>query len=287
MQMKKILIFLVLSVNVSVFAYTSANIKDAEFLARRGVINQQDTVQWYRLDSPLTRAELVKIALILKKAEAPSMYQCRGYFADVMVNDWVCRAVEMAAAERLISTENLYFRPQGKITKAEAVSILIKTQPISFIGQPRLPIAKFDIRFAEEDLTYWQEELIQNIYSINLIFPSSYLNRNTYPPVGYFYPNKVITRAEAFEFIVNMLHAVPQAVPEEMPNFMPTTTDNFRFSRWVCHDGTTTNNENVSSCKTTGTWRQYAESDCAWHCSNSTGKCGVNTFTAWNECTDN
>lgn len=45
MQMKKILIFLVLSVNVSVFAYTSANIKDAEFLARRGVINQQDTVQ--------------------------------------------------------------------------------------------------------------------------------------------------------------------------------------------------------------------------------------------------
>jgi hypothetical protein len=37
----------------------------------------------------------------------------------------------MAAEENLISKENLYFRPQAKITKAEAVSILLRTQPIS------------------------------------------------------------------------------------------------------------------------------------------------------------
>jgi hypothetical protein len=235
---------------------------DAEFLAENGIINRQNTSRAYRLDSPLTRAELVKIALILKKSKSPPIYQCRGYFADVITNDWICRAVEMAAEERLIATENLYFRPQAKITKAEAVNILIKTQPISFTGSPFLPPVRVIINF-EEDLTYWQEELIQNIYSINLIFPSSYLNKNTYPLTGYFYPNKMITRAEAFEFIVNMLHTVPQTLPEEMINFTPTTTDNFRFARWTCHDGATTNNENATSCKTTGTWRQYAESDCA------------------------
>lgn len=284
--MKKIILFL-LFVNISAFAYTSANLKDAEFLSKRGIINRQNTARAYRLDDTLTRAELIKIALILKKAKVPAAYQCRGYFADVTINNWICRAVEMAAEENLISQENLYFRPQAKITKAEAVSILLKSQPISFIGEPGLPVGKFDIRFVEDDMTYWQEELIQNVYSMNLIFPNSYLNKDTYPPTGYFYPNAPITRAAAFEFIVNMLSAVPQMHPEETMDLIPTTTDNFRFARWECYDGTTIDNEEASSCKKTVTWRQYAESDCARHCSNSTGKCGVNTFTVWNECYDN
>jgi hypothetical protein len=109
---------------------------DAEFLAKRGIINGQNTARAYRLDDTLTRAELIKIALILKKVGMPAAYQCRGYFADVTMNDWICRAVEMAAEENLISQENLYFRPQAKITKAEAVSILLRSQPISFIGEP-------------------------------------------------------------------------------------------------------------------------------------------------------
>jgi hypothetical protein len=139
----------------------------------------------------------------------------------------------------------------------------------------------------EDDMTYWQEELIQNVYSMNMVFPNSYLNEDTYPYTGYFYPNTPITRAAAFEFIVNILYSVPQARPEEMVNFTPTTTNNFRFSRWVCHDGTTINNENTSSCKPSNTWQEYAENDCANHCSNSTGKCGIETFTVWNECVDN
>lgn len=139
----------------------------------------------------------------------------------------------------------------------------------------------------EEDITYWQEELIQNVYSINLLFPNSYLDEDTYPPTGYFYPNTPITRAAAFEFIVNMLNNVPQLRPEEMANLMPTITGDFRFAQWTCYDGVTTNNENPSSCKPSNTWREYAENECANHCSNSTGKCGVETFSAWNECLDN
>jgi hypothetical protein len=75
--MKKILLFLLVSINISAFAYTSANLKDAEFLAKKGIINRQSTARAYRLDDTLTRAELIKIALILKRVGAPSSYQCR------------------------------------------------------------------------------------------------------------------------------------------------------------------------------------------------------------------
>lgn len=43
-----------------------------------------------------------------------------------MKNDWVCRAVEIAADNDLVSRGNKKFRPQDKITRAEALAILLK-----------------------------------------------------------------------------------------------------------------------------------------------------------------
>lgn len=42
-----------------------------------------------------------------------------------MQNDWICRAVEMAADNGLVSRGNTKFRPQDKITRAESLAILI------------------------------------------------------------------------------------------------------------------------------------------------------------------
>jgi hypothetical protein len=47
-------------------------------------------------------------------------------------NDWVCRAVEIAADNSLVSRGNKKFRPQEKITKAEALAILMNAGGIEY-----------------------------------------------------------------------------------------------------------------------------------------------------------
>ena len=41
-------------------------------------------------------------------------------------NDWICRAVELAADHGIISRENTKARPQDPITRAESLAIMIK-----------------------------------------------------------------------------------------------------------------------------------------------------------------
>jgi len=63
---------------------------------------------------------------LLQEADIPEDYRCRNYFDDVStaVSKWICRAVELAADEGLITKLNDIFRPQEDITRAEAFSIL-------------------------------------------------------------------------------------------------------------------------------------------------------------------
>lgn len=95
-----------------------------------GIIVTQSTIRNYRLDENITRAEVVGIALKLKfyGTKLPESYACKGYYSDVTDNDWICRAVELAADNGLVSRENKKFRPQDKITRAEALAIILQAR---------------------------------------------------------------------------------------------------------------------------------------------------------------
>jgi hypothetical protein len=143
--MKKILLFfIVLSIVLGeqTWAYSSDDSENAYFLAEKGVINNRNSPESYRLDDTITRAELIGIALKMRGEKLPENYVCKNYFSDVKYdskNNWVCRAIEISVDEFLISKANKKFRPQDPITRAEALAILWNAN--------KLPI--------EKDYTSW------------------------------------------------------------------------------------------------------------------------------------
>ena len=96
-SMKKFLLSSIIIASGFAFAYTSIDVSNAEFLANRGVINKQSDVKNYRLNDTISRAELIKIALTIKGTANPASYTCKKYFSDTTANDWICRAIEIAA----------------------------------------------------------------------------------------------------------------------------------------------------------------------------------------------
>ncbi|MCB9807107.1 S-layer homology domain-containing protein [Candidatus Peribacteria bacterium] len=60
---------------------------------------------------------------------------CKRYFSDTLKNDWICRATELAADAGLVSRANATFRPQDKITRAEALSIIMRSVGLFANGQ--------------------------------------------------------------------------------------------------------------------------------------------------------
>lgn len=61
----------------------------------------------------------------------------------------------------------------------------------------------------------------------------------------------------------------------------------YRFASWECYDGTREDHSDVSSCKLSSTWMEYAQTFCQNRCSATSGKCGVNNYALSNECTYN
>jgi hypothetical protein len=55
----------------------------------------------------------------------PENYKCKKYFADAIKNDWVCRAVELAADNGIITRSNKYANPGKFVTRAEALAIVM------------------------------------------------------------------------------------------------------------------------------------------------------------------
>lgn len=124
--MKKLLLSSFVITSVLAFAYTQTAVDNANFLAGKGIVTKQSDEKLYRLDDYITRAELVGISLKLKGTTLPENYQCKKYFSDVTANDWICRAVEIAADEGLISRTNKTFNPQRNITRSESLAIILK-----------------------------------------------------------------------------------------------------------------------------------------------------------------
>ncbi|MBD3252649.1 hypothetical protein GF386_02880 [Candidatus Pacearchaeota archaeon] len=56
----------------------------------------------------------------------------------------------------------------------------------------------------------------------------------------------------------------------------------FSFAYWQCYDGIEQKSKDKTSCKPAEVWKRYASEFCESHCKDE--KCGVNTFSIWNEC---
>ncbi|MEE9323054.1 MAG: hypothetical protein V3U72_00770 [Candidatus Aenigmarchaeota archaeon] len=69
----------------------------------------------------------------------------------------------------------------------------------------------------------------------------------------------------------------------EVPVTTTGTTKGYRNAYWQCYDGEESYEGGKTSCKSSETWKKYAEDFCSGHCSDY-GKCGVNSFSVWNEC---
>lgn len=205
--MKKFLLSSIIIASGFTFAYTSIDVSNAEFLANRGVINKQSDVKNYRLNDTISRAELIKIALTIKGTANPASYTCKKYFSDTTANDWICRAIEIAADAWFVSRTNKKFRPQDKITRAEALSVLMKAGWISINDISDYSHGTEGVM--SDAQIWWQAEIFNIGYSLNIIDKSSL---RTEPLAGemwglkyYFYPNRSATRSEVFAFTKKIL----------------------------------------------------------------------------------
>lgn len=162
--MKKI-IALILLIPFLGIAYTSTDVSNAVFLAEKGIITLQSSEKGYRLDDRITRAEVIGIALKIKGTTLPEDYKCRKYFSDTVKQDWVCRAIELASDNELISRSNNKARPQDSITRAEAFSILYKASGM-------MPTKEYDVLVGtDKDGVQWQNDLFVKIRNSDIEIP--------------------------------------------------------------------------------------------------------------------
>ena len=205
--MRKIFLFVVIIASAfCVFWYSSNDVSNAEFLAHQWIITSQSTTKWYRLDATITRAEVVGMALKIKWTNLLDNYACKNYFIDVKydhTNNWICRAMEIAADQGIISRSNLKARPNDTITRAEALAIFIKAIWLSEkVNENEWVGLDFDTK------TEWQLQLLRWVFGSGLFHIWDFKNQIVYTNSSYistntrssFYPNHVATRADVFSF---------------------------------------------------------------------------------------
>lgn len=200
--MKKLLIFSLFFFLFSlseVRAYSSTDVSNATFLADQGIIVKQSTDKNYRLDDTITRAELVGIALKLKWI-ALSSYQCKWYYTDARNNDWVCRAIELAADDWIVSRANTKARPQDSITRSEVLAIISNISWFRAEGN--------NIGPNYETTQSWQRMVFNRFYDNSIVPLGTVIQNKKYPDSTKtyissieYYPNKAATRGFAFDLI--------------------------------------------------------------------------------------
>lgn len=148
------------------------------------------------------------MALKMKGVTLPENYTCKKYFADATKNDWICRAVELAADNGIITKSNKYANPGKSITRAEALAILWTAGNMDkkLINDWQITSGLYDASIIYDDANNWQNELIEKARYLKIISPSTYQVKIQNPSMhGYdlhvqFYPNRLATRAEVFGF---------------------------------------------------------------------------------------
>ena len=100
----------------------------------------------------------------------PDSYYCKNYFSDVKYNannNWICRAVELAADDGIISRANTKARPQDSITKAEALGAVINSRRLTVHDIPGYDDG-IDAPFFDTEIN-WQRDAIMIGFFLNII----------------------------------------------------------------------------------------------------------------------
>lgn len=209
--MKRILLSSLVATSIFAFGYTEIDIWNAKSLANLGIIVEQSTIREYRLDENITRAEVAGIALKLYGTKLPDPYICKGYFSDVTNNNWICRAVELAADAELVSRANTRFRPQDKITRAEALAIILRARWLKLEIYSEWMLWRdtwlLDENLNEQVTIDWQKNVFYsyfNFVSHLSLSGTQFIRTSTgYTILEWIRPNDNSTRAEVFGFSNN------------------------------------------------------------------------------------
>jgi len=184
-------------------AYTQTDVDNANILADNRIITKQADEKLYRLDDTITRAEVVGTALKFRGVALPENYTCKKYFSDVTNNDWICRAVEIAADLGFVSRTNTTYRPQANITRAEALAMVYQASNL----ESKLPVdweSKLQEIFVSKNIhlvvskTSWQETLIKKAFYFGIIDTFLLTPIKTGSAGMQFRENSDATRAEVF-----------------------------------------------------------------------------------------
>lgn len=131
------------------FSYTDEMINAANNLASRNIINNhEDNPDAYNLGSKVLRQEIAAVSRALAKLDKST--SCKNLFSDISQekpNDWACLSVEPLLEKDLIA-KNKNFRPEDKITKSEALWMLIKSIWFDYVYNP-------------DDSKTWQEQIVE------------------------------------------------------------------------------------------------------------------------------
>jgi hypothetical protein len=166
--MKKILVWLIiwLTIFVSSYAYTTEQLKAANSLAKRWIINDHlMNPSAYNLDSQVLRQEIAAIARWV--AGVDKSKKCKWLFndlTDIKPNTWACVNVEPLVENWLIAKYS-DFRPEDPITKTETLWMLIKS-----IG--------FDYSYDPNKNWTWQEQIVD--FAVEKWIVNKFTDYNTF-----------------------------------------------------------------------------------------------------------
>lgn len=218
--MKKIFLLLVLSFILSACSYTSNDdstytsndLSNAQYLAENALIKSQTSPTLYRLDDFILRHEVIDLAVKMRWIPLPENYTCKKYFSDVTTDERVCRTIELAADNGIISREQSQVLPMGTVTRAEALAILLKTEKIS-LSEPRRVVQDDGSTWSlYEDLksfwfTQWQADMMDSLPNCLTINHgvSCEDGADLNMAIARFQPNTTALRSEVFEYAALMM----------------------------------------------------------------------------------
>lgn len=160
------------------------------FLVDKDIVARKNSIEEYRLQDKVLRQEVIGMALKIRWIKLSEYYFCKNYFLDVKYNpqnNWVCRAMELAADNGIISRNNTKARPTDYITKSEALAIVMQAAKVSY--------AKNISRSGySEKLSQWQIDVIEGAEE-RLVISSGYN----------FGANELAQREDVFTWIKNII----------------------------------------------------------------------------------
>ncbi|MFK7780531.1 MAG: S-layer homology domain-containing protein [Candidatus Gracilibacteria bacterium] len=168
-MLKKIITIVSISVLLGTTSFASVSVKSeldaANSLAEQEIINNHiNDPENYNLNDNVLRQEIAAVARGVAKLEKKD--KCDNIFSDLSdtkPNTWACRNVEVLVDNNLIS-RNDTFRPEDKITKSEAIAMLIKA-----IG--------FDYEYNPESSYNWQYQVVT--FAANMGVVDNFTDYNT------------------------------------------------------------------------------------------------------------